>query len=591
MTPRISRAIPSPRPLMPQPFKHPVSGIFYIRRKVPKPLQSVLGLEWKRTLGTTDPAEAKRKFALALVESDDIFAQAKANLARSARITSRDAEVLAARWLEQELAAVEASGEFMKWIALGGSRLVDQGDKYDEYQPLLSYEEAFDGDDAEAEALVLPHIRSAVRAASLPMPASTSPQYRQLVAAFTAQLFKLSETALNRQNGNWEARTETIAAKPLSVEGAVAAQKRHTILEAFEHYAEDRESRDGKTRAVLRTVTAYRGFMREFVELCGNLPVQDITPAVIRNYRSQIAKLPAGGRGEGIRKLSTREKIAKAVSEGIEGASPGTVSNKLRALSAVLGKAQQLGYLGEKRNPVTAGNFLRDASTAVRKQATKRRKHYEAGELAVIFRSPVYSAGWEPPRARFGEAWYWIPLLLYYTGARLEEIAQLAAKDVRVSGEVLYLNILNAEDEDDDGRGVKTDGSRRDVPIHPDLVGLGFMGYARSVPQDGQLFPLLKKSPAGYYGTNFAKRWATYLRVNLGLHSPAHPCHGFRHTFKTLCREARLDEDVQDAITGHLGDNKVARGYGEMPLRRLAEDLASYPSAPLPQLRHRVQAA
>src|SRR4051812_19705401 len=75
--------------------------------------------------------------------------------------------------------------------------------------------------------------------------------------------------------------------------------------------------------------------------------------------------------------------------------------------------------------------------------------------------------------------------------------------------------------------------------------------YRDSVPPDGQLFPLLKASPTGYYGANFGKRWAEYLRVTVGLKTTASPSHGFRHTFKTLCREFGIPEDVQDAITGH----------------------------------------
>jgi integrase len=496
VTPRISRAVPRRRPFMAQPFKHPDSGRFYIRRKVPKALQPVLGREYKRSLGTADPNEAKRKFALALVECDDVFDRAKANLQRAAHLTNSDVEVLAARWMKRELAEVEASGEFMKWIAIGSPRFVDRGDTYDEYEPLLTYEEAVDGDDAAAEALVLPHIKAALRAASFPMPGQNAPEYRRLVQAFTAHLFKLSELAFARLNGDWEQKAETIAARPLSGESEKRSGGRHLLLRAFEDYAEDRLATEGKTRAVLRTISAYRGFMRELVELCSNLAVQDITPAVVRDYRALIAKIPT--KGQGIRKLNAREKIAKAETEGLSGASAGTISNKLRALSAVLSRAKELGRI--KSNPVIEGRFLRDASKALRKQAIKRRKHYDANELAVIFGSVAFTSGWEPPRARFGQAWYWIPLLLYYTGARLEEIAQLAATDVRNAGDVVYLNILNADDEDDNGRGVKTDGSRRDVPLHPDLIALGFVEYVESVPQDGQLFPLLKKS--GYSGAS-----------------------------------------------------------------------------------------
>jgi integrase len=518
----------------------------------------------------------------AWAESEAAFALAKARGGAAAKLTGRDAQVLAGRWMKQELAAVEASGNFRKWLVEGSTRILDGGDTYDEYQPLLDFREALDGDDDDAEQIVLPYIQATLRSASLAMPPPSSSEYRALRLAFVAHLFKLSDLALARLQGDWKSKPDTLAGESLQHEAGDQARKVPTLLAAFEEYAQDRLLNEGETRAVLRTIASYRGFMEEFVELCGNLPVRNVTPAVVRDYRALVAKLPVKGVGRG--RLTAHQKIAKAEAEGLPLSSPGTISNKLRALSAVLSKAKRTGHLGDKGNPVIEGEFLRDATKSLRVKAIRRRKHYVASELKTIFVSPVFSADWQPPRATFGKAWYWIPLLLYYTGARLEEVAQLAARDVRCDAGVYYLNILNADDEDDEGRGVKTDGSRRDVPLHPDLVALGFVCYAESVPQDGQLFPSLKMSPAGYYGTNFAKRWANYLRATVGLVSTAHPCHGFRHTFKTLCREARIDEDAQDAITGHLGENRVARGYGEMPLTRLAADLAAFPSAPLARL-------
>jgi hypothetical protein len=62
---------------MAQPFKHPTSGIFHIRRKVPKELQVVLGREYKKSLGTRDPDEAKRKHGAQWLEADALFARAR----------------------------------------------------------------------------------------------------------------------------------------------------------------------------------------------------------------------------------------------------------------------------------------------------------------------------------------------------------------------------------------------------------------------------------------------------------------------------------------------------------------------------------
>ena len=38
--------------------------------------------------------------------------------------------------------------------------------------------------------------------------------------------------------------------------------------------------------------------------------------------------------------------------------------------------------------------------------------------------------------------------------------------------------------------------------------------------------------------------------------------HSFRHGFKDTLRAAGVNEDVNDALTGHSGGNPVARGYG-----------------------------
>jgi len=180
---------------------------------------------------------------------------------------------------------------------------------------------------------------------------------------------------------------------------------------------------------------------------------------------------------------------------------------------------------------------------------------------------------------------YWLPILMYYTGARREEIAQLWVRDVRFGeGQTPHLNILSAESGEDGGRTVKTAASRRLIPLHGDLGRLGFFDYVQSLDAGGQLFPKLRPSPSGYFGANFGKRWAQYLRETVKLTSPANPSHGFRHTFKTLCRLAGIPEDVGDAICGHIGQSRVARSYGEMPLVRMAQEIEKLPSAPLAAL-------
>jgi integrase len=49
------------------------------------------------------------------------------------------------------------------------------------------------------------------------------------------------------------------------------------------------------------------------------------------------------------------------------------------------------------------------------------------------------------------------------------------------------------------------------------------------------------------------------------LDTPVRPSHGFQHSFKTMCREAGIPEEIHDSITGH-DDGSVSRGYGERHL-------------------------
>jgi hypothetical protein len=72
---------------MSRPFKHPNSGVYWLRKRVPDDLRSVVGKrEEKLSLRTRDPEEAKRLHAQALVELESRWA----NLRRGGRALSKD---------------------------------------------------------------------------------------------------------------------------------------------------------------------------------------------------------------------------------------------------------------------------------------------------------------------------------------------------------------------------------------------------------------------------------------------------------------------------------------------------------------------
>ena len=295
--------------------------------------------------------------------------------------------------------------------------------------------------------------------------------------------------------------------------------------------------------------------------------------ALCFEFAEALGKMPT--KGTGIRALSTRNAIARAEAEGLPTASRSTVKKQLRAFSAVLGFAMRR-FEGMTEEPVSASGLIQRLTRAIkRNQLTDEdEKDYSREELKAIFSSPLYKGGWQPQFADFGSALYWLPLLMAYTGARREELAQMDVADVIQDDDsgVWFLFIRPGED-----KSVKTASSRRKVPLHDDLIALGFLDYVSALPSAGRVFPKLARHPSNGYGSAVGKAWAKYLREVAKIDSQASPSHGFRHSFKTLCRDVGIQKEVSDWLTGHAATN-VGDSYGSTPLRRMAEELKKFPS-------------
>lgn len=223
-------------------------------------------------------------------------------------------------------------------------------------------------------------------------------------------------------------------------------------------------------------------------------------------------------------------------------------------------------------------------------EARPTRQPWESQELSVLFGSTIYLQGYRPVGGK-GEAAYWLPLLALYSGARLNELAPMCVEDVQLdpSSGVRFMTVIEDEEA---GRGVKTDTSMR--AFHPELVRIGFMEFVDQLRatsgQSVRLFPALTRGSKGGFGEAWSKWFGGHKR-RLGIDNKIF--HSFRHGFKDALRAAGVNEDVNDALTGHGGGNTVARRYGwkEMvrrfgfPTLNAALAKAHYPDLDLSLLR------
>lgn len=546
---------------MASPYRHPTTGVYYIRRKVPKDLQGLIPEIYKRTLRTKDLPQAKVRFAQAWIDSEKHFEEARERLRRTEappEVPERDIQQMAARWFRKTLDEMERTGDFTPL-------LVPAGTAEETPETLRSHLRGNEVPEGWLESVIVEETGKV----GLPGLDPMAPLYRRLYRAFSEHLLRLSELAQKRHEGDWVTEAPLLKDSPLSFEKEL---KGKTLMTVFELYLADRKRGEGDTRSYQRSANTYRSNLDGFVELYGDLPVSAIDRQKVQEYRQDLLQLP--NKAPGLRGLSIRERIALAASEDLPLLAMKTVKVKLMMLSAVLGYAVEMGLLQE--NPVTASGASKRLDKAATKRAKVAPKDYSMEELVKIFQGPAHTESWRSPRADLGEALYWVPLLAAYTGARREELCQLYVSDVKTHKEgIHYLSILEADD--DKGRTVKTQGSRRFVPLHLDLIELGFLRYLEGLPKNGQLFPGLPADSGGWYGIKFGLHWERYLRDRVSLQSSAKPAHGFRHSFKTLCRAVGIPEDVHDALTGHA-DGSVSRDYGQMPISRLAEELKKFPS-------------
>lgn len=217
----------------------------------------------------------------------------------------------------------------------------------------------------------------------------------------------------------------------------------------------------------------------------------------------------------------------------------------------------------------------------VKAKPGRSRREFDQTALSALFGSPVYTDGFRPDGGA-GEAAYWLPLLGLYTGARLNELGQLRPRDIYKEtydedGRDAEAWVIRITADEDDGLKLKNVGSERRVPIHSDLVSLGFLDFVAASTGQPRLFPALKPDRFGTVTAAWSRWFNRYLDLTCKVTDKRVVFHSFRHSFKHYARQSSLPKEDHDTITGHrTGDS--GDGYGGLshPLERLVTAMARY---------------
>ena len=175
--------------------------------------------------------------------------------------------------------------------------------------------------------------------------------------------------------------------------------------------------------------------------------------------------------------------------------------------------------------------------------AKVKKTSFSDEELAQIIPALLALPAHDLPRTEFK----WAVLALMFSGARCMEICQLRHKDIRQVDGIWIFDIQNA----DEGHRVKNAPSVRLVPIHSQLIQLGFLDWEQ-LQQGERVFPTLFKK-----GSPLVSMWFTRTLKALGLKHPEVSLHSLRHTVAVKLAKVRTDSALRHRLLGHATGKSV----------------------------------
>lgn len=322
--------------------------------------------------------------------------------------------------------------------------------------------------------------------------------------------------------------------------GKLASKSKQRIAKLVTEYIKSEQARADEKEIGVKKVPQILTRLKLFVEVYGGKMIGELTPSDIQEYRKKLIYYPINVHRlrscvdipfEQIVFRSKNKTLLDNNGQPAERLSEGTVDGYMLAVKNFLDYCIRLYAV----NPAVQTGF--DAKAGKAKKGVKRRA-FNQEELQKIFGSDYYRD------ANYNRAYqYWIPLLAAYTGARVNELAQLNIDDIKTDKEgIAYFNITG-DDEEEDSKSIKNEESKRVVPVHQKLIDLGFLDFVKS--REGKeiqnLFDI-KKARADKYG-KVPATWFNqkYLRGYLKLDDPAIVFHSFRHRFVTSLSQAIID--------------------------------------------------
>jgi|GEM_PF-389246 len=344
---------------------------------------------------------------------------------------------------------------------------------------------------------------------------------------------------------------------PLSKEGRLS-------LEQYWHVHE-KTKQSSSSPVAGHTLKRRSDAWTELKQLLGaDTPLFKVTKADIWKYRDALTKAPArAGSIVALRDLTFPERVEamEANPRIYKNLNPNSVGDRLRQINAVFRLAVRRGHISE--------NPAHDVFES-NPDPKRYRDPYSVEELQRIFSSPPFYDRPVPVSDQNDE--FWVPLLALFQGARVSEMF-VRIEDVDLTHTVPHIKLVEFDE-----RTLKNGPSSRLVPIHPEILKLGFLDYCRNVGAKHELlFPDWEFREDQKPSEGAARRrFNRHLKKLMPDRAYPADTHTFRHNFETSLSAAKgVPERIMLRLSGRSVHGSAGGYVHDVPiLPDLAEAVA-----------------
>lgn len=318
-----------------------------------------------------------------------------------------------------------------------------------------------------------------------------------------------------------------------------------------------------------RGLAQYERVLKTFAWITGDKPLGDYNHEDVADYAEALLRMPRDYRPSKDFTRPYREVAQTFPVTKVSARSLNTVRRDLAYMST----AYEMLATKEWKPRVANTKVLdfSDVSLEKRKRHSEKNKRpaWKPEHMKCLFSAPIWTGGGGHLRRLdanagtdvYHDAAYWLPIILYYTHATLNEIAGLRADEVLTDEIVPHVVIQDNDIRAEDGidGGIKNDFRERAIPLHREILRLGFVDYVCAIRADGHaaLFPELYLNEARIGGHQFSNIGWRHMRAWIALHMPI-PMNRFTkkladmHSIRSLGSSFYAKPDVPDFIRADI---------------------------------------